>query len=41
VARSDEAKLSLRALVWRTAHPTSQGQLAIAADVEQALRGRV
>jgi hypothetical protein len=40
VARSDQAKQSLRAHVWRTAHPTAQGQRAIAADVEKALRGR-
>jgi hypothetical protein len=39
VARSDQAKQSLRAHVWRTAHPTAQGQHALAADVEQALRG--
>jgi hypothetical protein len=40
VARSDQAKQSLRAHVWRTAHPTAPGQRALAADVEQALRGR-
>jgi hypothetical protein len=41
VARSDQAKQSLRAHVWRTAHPTTQGQRALAAQVERALRGRV
>jgi hypothetical protein len=40
VARSDQAKQSLRAHVWRAAHPTAQGQRALAADVERALRGR-
>jgi hypothetical protein len=40
VARSDQAKQSLRAHVWRTAHPTAPGQRALAADVERALRGR-
>jgi hypothetical protein len=40
VARSDQAKQSLRAHVWRTAHPTAQGQRALAAAVEKALRGR-
>lgn len=40
VARSDQAKNSLRAHVWRTAHPTAQGQRALAIDVEKALRGR-
>lgn len=39
VARSDQAEQSLRAHVWRTAHPTAAGQRAIATDVEQALRG--
>lgn len=33
VARSDQAKQSLRAHVWRTAHPTAQGQHALAAEV--------
>ena len=41
VARSDEAKRSLKAHVWRTAHPTALGQRALAAVVERALRGRV
>jgi hypothetical protein len=41
VARSDQAEQSLRAHVWRTAHPMAQGQRALAADVEAALRGRV
>ncbi|HEX4176047.1 MAG TPA: hypothetical protein VHY81_09025 [Acidimicrobiales bacterium] len=41
VARSDEAKQSLKAHVWRTAHPTTQGQRALAAVVERALRDRV
>lgn len=41
VARADQDELSLRGLVWRTAHPTAQGQRALAADVEQALRGRL
>ncbi len=41
VARSDQAKQSLRAHVWRTAHPTAQGQGALAALVERELRGRV
>lgn len=40
VARSDQAKQSLRAHVWRTAHPTAQGQDALAAAVVAALRGR-
>jgi hypothetical protein len=40
VARSDQVEQALRAHVWRTAHPTAPGQRAIAADVEQALRGR-
>ena len=40
VARSDRAQQSLRAHVWRAAHPTAQGQAALAAAVEQALRGR-
>ncbi|HSZ36246.1 MAG TPA: hypothetical protein VK773_04060, partial [Acidimicrobiales bacterium] len=39
-ARANQAELSLRGLVWRTAHPTAQGQDALAADVERALRGR-
>lgn len=41
VARSDQAEQTLRDHVWRTAHPTVLGQRALAADVEQALRGRV
>lgn len=41
VARSDQAKQSLRAHAWRTAHPTAQGQRALAAAVERALRGHV
>ncbi len=41
VARSDQAKQSLRDHVWRTAHPTVSGQRALAADVERVLRGRV
>lgn len=41
LARSDQAKQSLRAHVWRTAHPTAQGQRALAVQVERALRGRV
>jgi hypothetical protein len=41
VARSDQAKQSLRAHVWRTAHPTAQGQRALAAAVVAALGGRV
>jgi hypothetical protein len=41
VAQSDQAKQSLRAHVWRTAHPTTQGQRALAALVEGALRGHV
>jgi len=40
VARADQAKQSLRAHVWRTAHPTARGQQALSAVVEQALRGR-
>jgi hypothetical protein len=40
LARADQAKQSLRAHVWRTAHPTAQGQHAIAGEVEQALRSR-
>jgi hypothetical protein len=40
VARSDQAKQALRAHVWRTAHPMTQGQRALAALVDRALRGR-
>ena len=40
VMRSNQAKQSLRAHVWRTAHPTAPGQGALATDVERALRGR-
>jgi hypothetical protein len=40
VMRSNQAKQSLRARVWRTAHPTAQGQRALATDVERALRSR-
>jgi hypothetical protein len=40
VARADRAKQSLRAHVWRTAHPTARGQEALSAVVERDLRGR-
>jgi hypothetical protein len=41
VSRSIRDEQSLRGHVWRTAHPTAQGQRALAAVVEAALRGRV
>jgi hypothetical protein len=40
-ARAQQDKLSLRGHVWRTAHPTAQGQRALAVAVDAALRGRV
>jgi hypothetical protein len=40
VARAEQAKESLRAHVWRTAHPNAPGQHALSAVVAQALRGR-
>ena len=40
VARANEAEQSLKDHVWRTAHPTAEGQRALAAAVEGALRGR-
>ncbi len=40
-AKADQAELALKDYVWRAAHPTADGQRAIAAAVETALRGRV
>ena len=39
-AVADQAEQTLKDYVWRAAHPTAPGQRALAADVEQALRGR-
>jgi hypothetical protein len=41
VASADQAELTLKDYVWRAAHPTSDGQRALAAAVDTALRGRV
>ncbi len=39
-ARADQAEQSLKDYVWRAAHPTADGQRAIASIVDAALRGR-
>ncbi|HEY6472925.1 MAG TPA: hypothetical protein VIY26_08545 [Acidimicrobiales bacterium] len=41
VASADQAEQTLKDYVWRAAHPTADGQHALAAAVESALRGRV
>jgi hypothetical protein len=41
VASADQAERTLKDYVWRAAHPTADGQRALAAAVESALRGRV
>jgi hypothetical protein len=41
VASADQAELTLKDYVWRAAHPTADGQRALAAAVDTALRGRV
>jgi hypothetical protein len=41
VASADAAEQTLKDYVWRAAHPTADGQRALAAAVETALRGRV
>ena len=39
VASADRAETTLKDYVWRAAHPTADGQRALAAAVETALRG--
>jgi hypothetical protein len=41
VASADQAELTLKDYVWRAAHPTADGQRALAAAVDTALRDRV
>lgn len=40
-ASADQAEQTLKGYVWRAAHPTADGQRALAIAVERALRGRV